>query len=184
MCHEAGVTVTSVPGACAAVTALIISGQETRRFVFEAFLPAEKKERREVLSRLKDEERTMVIYEAPHHLKKTLAELFEALGDRSVTIERELTKKHETLQKTTLAEACAYYETNEPRGEYVLVIAGADHKEAVKAEQAMWQESMTIPEHVKYYEDAGMDRKEAMKAVAKDRGISKRDVYRELIGGE
>lgn len=181
MCIDAGIPVTAVPGACAAVNALVISGQETRRFVFEAFLPSEKKERREVLAQLKDEERTMVLYEAPHHLKKTLGELYETLGDRSLTLLRELTKKHETVLKTTLSEACAYYEANEPRGEYVLVIAGADHKEAVKAEQAMWQESMTIPEHVRYYESTGMDRKEALKAVAKDRGISKRDVYKEMI---
>ena len=181
MALEAGVTVTSVPGACAAITALIISGQETRRFVFEAFLPSEKKERREVLARLKDEERTMILYEAPHHLKKTLEELLETLGDRSLTIERELTKKHETIWQTTLSEAISRYETEEPRGEYVLVLHGADHDAAVMAERSMWTESMTIPEHVRYYEGKGMDRKEALKAVAKDRGIFKRDVYREMI---
>lgn len=180
MCQEAGVTVTSLPGACACVTALTISGLPTRRFCFEAFLPTDKKERKAVLEELVDETRTTIIYEAPHRLKKTLAELLEALGDRRLTVCRELTKKHETAFATTLSDAIAFYEQQEPKGECVLVLEGRSRESLVEEKQKSFQE-MTVPEHMKLYEDQGMDRKEAMKQVAKDRGVGKRDIYQALL---
>lgn len=180
MCQEAGVTVTSLPGACACVTALTISGLPTRRFCFEAFLPTDKKERKAVLEELVDETRTTIIYEAPHRLKKTLAELLEVLGDRRLTVCRELTKKHETAFATTLSDAIAFYEQQEPKGECVLVLEGRSRESLVEEKQKSFQE-MTIPEHMKLYEDQGMDRKEAMKQVAKDRGVGKRDIYQALL---
>lgn len=177
---EAGITVTSIPGACAAVNALIISGRPTRRFAFEAFLPADKKERRQILERLKDETRTMIIYEAPHRLLKTLAELLEVLGDRKLSLCKELTKRHENVFSTTLEQAISYYEENEPRGEYVLVIEGRTFAELEKESQEEFL-SITIEEHMEKYLSQGMDKKAAMKQVAKDRGISKRDVYQALL---
>lgn len=183
MCHEAGVTVTAVPGAAACVTALTISGLPTRRFAFEAFLPSDKKERREVLEELKDETRTIVIYEAPHRLVRTLEELLETLGDRQVSVCRELTKKHETVCQATLEEACAYYRAHEPRGECVLVIRGRSREELRRESQRKWEE-LSLEEHMRYYSDQGADRKEAMKRVAKDRGISKREVYQALLRTE
>lgn len=180
MCYEAGVAVTSLPGAAACVTALTLSGLSTRRFAFEAFLPAEKKERREVLAELVNETRTMILYEAPHRLVRTLRELLEVLGDRKVTICRELTKKHETAYAATLGEACAYYELNEPKGECVLVIEGKSRQDLRKEAIAGWEE-LTLEEHMAHYEEQGIDHKEAMKRVAKDRGIGKRDVYKMLL---
>lgn len=177
---EAGITVTSIPGACAAVNALIISGRPTRRFAFEAFLPADKKERRQILERLKDETRTMIIYEAPHRLLKTLAELLEVLGDRKLSLCKELTKRHENVFSTTLEQAISYYEENEPRGEYVLVIEGRTFAELEKESQEEFL-AITIEEHMEKYLSQGMDKKAAMKQVAKDRGISKRDVYQALL---
>ena len=183
MCHEAGVTVTAVPGAAACVTALTISGLPTRRFAFEAFLPSDKKERREVLEELKDETRTIVIYEAPHRFVRTLEELLETLGDRQVSVCRELTKKHEAVCQATLEEACAYYRAHEPRGECVLVIRGRSREELRRESQRKWEE-LSLEEHMRYYTDQGADRKEAMKRVAKDRGISKREVYQALLRTE
>ncbi len=184
MCYEAGVPVTVLPGACAGVTALVLSGQPTRRFVFEAFLPSDKKERAEVLERLRDETRTMVIYEAPHRLVKTLAELAGYLGwERRLTVVRELTKKHETAWQTTFARAVETYREEAPRGECVLVIAGRDPREIIAEARQEW-EKMPLAEHMANYEAQGMDRKEAMKAVARDRGIGKRDVYRMLMEEE
>ena len=180
MCRDAGVPVTALPGACACVTALVISGQSTRRFCFEAFLPTDKKERKAVLEELKDETRTTVIYEAPHRLQKTLKELLEHLGNRNLTICRELTKKHETGQEFSLEQAIAYYEQNEPRGEYVLVLQGCSRQEKEKEAQDAWKE-MSLQEHMKVYEDQGLDRKEAMKRVAKDRGVGKREIYQALL---
>lgn len=177
---ERGIPVTSLPGAAACITALTMSGQSTRRFAFEAFLPREKKERREILEALRKETRTILLYEAPHHLIKTLSELLEVLGDRDVSVCRELTKKYEEVRKSTLSDVLNYYKDNEPRGEYVLVIAGKDRKELLAERSEAFQE-LTIAEHVARYEAQGMDRKEAMKAVAKDRGIGKRDVYQALI---
>ena len=182
-CLEAGVTVTSLPGAAACVNALILSGLPTRRFCFEAFLPPDKKERARILSELKEETRTMVLYEAPHHLKGTLSELYGVLGDRRITLCRELTKVHETIFATTLREAMEYYEGNEPRGEYVLVIEGRSAEEVRREEQMSWQE-MTVPEHMDYYLTQGVDKKEAMRRVAKDRGVSRREIYKELLDKE
>ena len=183
LCYEAGITVTSLPGACACVTALTISGLPTRRFCFEAFLPMEKKERQQVLEELKTETRTTILYEAPHRLQKTLAELAEVLGNRRVTVCRELTKKHETAFVTTLAEAAAYYEVNEARGECVIVMEGRSRAEMIQEEQRQW-ESMTVMEHVAFYTDQGIDRKEAMKRAGKDRGVSKREIYAKLLEEE
>jgi len=180
MCQEAGISVTVVPGACAAVAALTLSGLPTGRFAFEAFLPPDKKKRRLVLESLVSEPRTLVIYEAPHRLLRTLRELNDQIGDRSLAVCRELTKKHETVFTTTLAEAVAYYEEHEPRGECVLVIAGKSYDELRQEAINEWVE-MTILEHMAYYLQQGSEKKEAMKQVARDRGISKRDVYRELL---
>ena len=175
--------VTSLPGPAACITALTMSGLPTRRFCFEAFLPAEKADRAErarILEELARETRTIVLYEAPHHLKKTLEDLYGALGDRKISFCRELTKLHETVMQTTLGEALQYYRENEPRGEYVLVIAGKSIEEVRQEAAAVW-ESMNIPEHMEYYLQQGTEKKEAMKRVAKDRGISKREVYAALL---
>ncbi len=179
-CMEAGIPVTSLPGSCACITALTLSGLPTRRFCFEGFLPADKKERKYILEELKNETRTIILYEAPHHLKKTLKQLYEELGERRVTLCRELTKKFETVFPTTLEEALCFYEENEPRGEYVIVLEGISRRHLQKEKQQMW-ESLTIEEHMQKYESQGMEKKEAMKKVAADRGISKRDVYQVLL---
>lgn len=181
ICYEEGIPVTSLPGAAACITALTMSGLPTRRFAFEAFLPKDKKEHQAVLEELKTETRTIIIYEAPHHLVRTLQELHDALGgDRRLTICRELTKRHEEKLQMTLADSLSYYEVNEPRGEYVLIIAGRSREEMKKEEQAGW-EALSLEEHMAYYESQGIDRKEAMKRVAKDRGVSKRDIYQALL---
>lgn len=178
--YEAGIEVTSLPGACACITALTLSGLPTRRFCFEAFLPSEKKEHQEILEELKTETRTVILYEAPHRLVKTLKELLETLGERRVTLCRELTKRHETAFVTTLSEAVSHYESQEPKGECVIVMEGRDR---LSMKQEAWQswETMDITEHMALYENQGMTQKEAMKAVAKDRGIGKRDVYRMVL---
>ena len=183
MCRDAGVPVTAVPGACACVTALVISGRPTRRFCFEAFLPTDKKERRAVLEELKTETRTSIIYEAPHRLVKTLQELLNELGDRKITVCKELTKKHETGFETTLKEAVPYYEQNEPRGEYVLVLEGCSRQQMEQEAQDAWKE-MSLGDHMKLYEEQGMNRKDAMKQVAKDRGVGKREIYQALLEEE
>lgn len=181
ICYEEGIPVTSLPGAAACITALTMSGLPTRRFAFEAFLPKDKKEHQAVLEELKTETRTIIIYEAPHHLVRTLQELHDTLGgDRRLTICRELTKRHEEKLQMTLADSLSYYEVNEPRGEYVLIIAGRSRKEMKKEEQAGW-EALSLEEHMAHYESQGIDRKEAMKRVAKDRGVSKRDIYQALL---
>ena len=179
-CQEAGITVTSLPGPAACITALTLSGLSTRRFCFEGFLSSDKKERKAVLEDLKEESRTMILYEAPHHLKGTLKELYGVLGNRRITLCRELTKKFETVFLTTLEDALEYYESNDPRGEYVLVLEGKSHQQKEEEKQASFSE-MSIEDHMKIYEDKGVDRKEAMKLVAKERGISKRDVYNYLL---
>lgn len=180
ICYEEGIEVTSLPGPAACITALTMSGLPTRRFAFEAFLPRDKKERSRVLNELQDETRTIIIYEAPHHLVKTLKELYEALGDRTLSICRELTKRYEEKKMMTIAESLAYYEENEPRGEYVLVIGGKSFEE-IRREEMEGFESIPLAEHMELYLKQGFDRKEAMKLVAKDRGISKRDVYQALL---
>ena len=179
-CYEAGIEVTSLPGAAACITALTLSGLSTRRFAFEAFLPNAKQAQAAILEELKTETRTIIIYEAPHRLKKTIAELFSALGNRRMTVVKELTKLHENVFLTSFLEALAYYEENEPRGEFVLVIEGKKIKELKKEKEASFNE-MDINEHMKLYMDKGMDKKEAMKAVAVDRGIPKREVYKMLL---
>ena len=179
-CYEAGVEVTSLPGAAACITALTLSGLSTRRFAFEAFLPNDKKEKAAILEELKTETRTIIIYEAPHRLKKTISELYVALGNRRMTAVKELTKLHENIFVTNFEEALACYEENEPRGEYVLVIEGKKIEELKREKEASYQE-MDINEHMKLYMDKGMDKKEAMKAVAVDRGIPKREVYKMLL---
>lgn len=183
LCHAAGVTVTIVPGACAMASALVISGLPTRRFAFEAFLPSDKRERRETMEELKNETRTIIIYEAPHHLRKTLSELSDCLGNRNISIVRELTKKHETVYRTDLAGAIEYYDINEPRGEYVLVIEGKSRRE-IKADEAAEWSGLDILDHMKLYTDKGLDKKAAMKAVASDRGLGKRDVYAMILEAE
>ncbi len=179
-CYEAGIEVTSLPGAAACITALTMSGQKTRRFVFEAFLPKDKKEKQQVLESLKNEVRTTIIYEAPHRLVKTLKELEKTIGNRPLTICRELTKKYEEAFQTTISEAIEYYDSREPKGEYVLVIAGKPMEEIQAEKREQW-ELMTIEEHVQFYMNQDIDKKTAMKIVAKDRGVSKRDIYNELI---
>ena len=180
MCQEAGITVTALPGAVACITALTISGLATRRFAFEAFLPTDKKERQAILEELKGETRTMILYEAPHRLTRTLKVLYEALGNRRLSVCRELTKKHETVFATTIEDALDYYESREPKGECVMVIEGKSREEIRAEEKAQWEE-MDIEAHMEYYLERGMDKKEAMKQVAKDRGVSKRDIYQALL---
>lgn len=181
-CIEAGVNVTSLPGPAACITALTLSGLPTRRFAFEAFLPAQKKERRRILEELTRETRTIIIYEAPHHLQGTLKDLESVLGsDRALAVVKELTKIHETRMNTTLANAAQYFEANPPKGEYVLVIEGKSPREIEEEQMKMW-EKMSIAEHVEFYTGQGLDKKEAMKAVAKDRGVAKSVVYREMLG--
>ena len=182
MCQQNGITVTSLPGPAACITALTLSGLSTRRFCFEGFLPSDKREKREILEELSKESRTMILYEAPHHLVRTLEELQTALGDRKITLCRELTKRFETVMPTTISGALAYYQEEEPRGEYVLVVEGKSLKEKRQEAIASW-ESMSIEEHMAYYENQGMDPKSAMKAVAKDRGVGKREIYQYLHGG-
>ena len=180
LCQKEGIRVTSLPGAAACITALTLSGLSTRRFCFEGFLPTEKKEKTEILEMLKEETRTMILYEAPHHLIRTLRELYGVLGNRKITICRELTKKFETVLSTTFEEALALYEEEEPRGEYVLVIEGKSLLQKRKEKQEGFLE-LAIEEHMKRYEEAGMNRKEAMKLVAKDRGVSKREIYQYML---
>ncbi len=180
ICQKAGISITSLPGAAACITALTMSGLPTRRFAFEAFLPKDKKERTRILSSLEQETRTIILYEAPHHLKKTLEELLKALGDRKITLCRELTKKYETAFPTTISGAISYYEGQEPRGEFVLVIQGKDQQQLIREQQQSW-ETLSLEEHMQHYENQGIPRKEAMKQVAKDRGISKREVYGKLL---
>ncbi len=180
LCQKEGIRVTSLPGAAACITALTLSGLSTRRFCFEGFLPTEKKEKTEILEMLKEETRTMILYEAPHHLIRTLRELYGVLGNRKITICRELTKKFETVLSTTFEEALALYEEEEPRGEYVLVIEGKSLLQKRKEKQEGFLE-LAIEEHMKRYEEAGMARKEAMKMVAKDRGVSKREIYQYML---
>lgn len=182
ICYEADVEVTSLPGAAACIMALTLSGLKNRRFCFEAFLPAEKKEKQEILQELVNETRTIIIYEAPHRLLRTLRELKEQLGNRRVTVCRELTKRYETAFLTTFEKAIAHYEIQEPKGECVLVIEGKDRQEIKLEKQRVW-EKLSLEEHMEHYLSQGIERKEAMKSVAKDRGISKRDVYQSLLSG-
>lgn len=183
MCYDAGIEVTSLPGPAACITALTLSGLPTRRFAFEAFLPMDKKERRAVLEELVNETRTIILYEAPHKLVRTLEDLLETLGNRRMTLCRELTKKHETAFRTTIQDLITYYSTEKPLGECVLVIEGRSRQEIEEEEQASW-EKISVEEHMEIYESKGVSHKEAMKLVAKDRGVTKRDIYQYLINRE
>ena len=180
--YKEGLEVTVVPGASAVVSALAISGISSRRFAFEGFLPADKNEKKEILTELSQESRTLILYEAPHRLLKTLKELFEYMGDRNIAIVREITKLHEEVLRGNLADIIADYESEKIaiRGEYVLVIEGKSLLEKREERQKSFEE-ISIREHYEKYIAEGMDKKEAMKAVAKDRGIQKRDVYKELL---
>lgn len=180
LCYEAGIPVISLPGASACVTALTVSGLATRRFAFEAFLPRDKKKRGIVLEELKTETRTIIIYEAPHHLLHTLEELYQTLGNRRVSVCRELTKKYEEVLRSTIADVTSFYKNEQPRGEYVIVIEGKSHMDIEKESREGWME-MNLREHMNLYESEGFSKKEAMKMVAKDRGISKRDIYQQLL---
>ena len=180
MCLEAGIPVSSVPGPAACIKALTMSGLSTRRFAFEAFLPSDKKEKQAVLEELKTETRTIVLYEAPHRLLRTLQELYDTLGERRITVCRELTKKHETAFQTTLNGAIDWYSANEPRGECVLVLEGKSRESIEKEKQESWQK-ISIEEHMESYENQGISRKEAMKLVAADRGTTKREIYQYLL---
>lgn len=183
ICYEEGIEVTSLPGASACVTALTMSGLATRRFCFEAFLPSDKKQKQEILEELKTETRTIIIYEAPHRLVRTLEEVKETLGDRRITICRELTKKHETCFRTTLEEALVFYREHEPKGECVILLEGRSRQEMKEEKQEEWKE-LSVRAHVDYYLNQGMEKKEAMKQAAKDRGVSKREIYQELLQDE
>lgn len=180
MCHKAGITVTSLPGPCALITALTLSGISARRFIFEGFLPADKGERKEVLDSVRNETRTMIFYEAPHHLKNTLKELYEAVGDTQAAVCRELTKKFEEVMRMPLPEVIDFYESHEPKGEYVIILAGKSRESLERASQEDFL-SMDLLEHMAVYEKQGYDKKEAMKLVAKDRGLSKREIYAQLL---
>lgn len=179
MCQEQSITVTSLPGPAACITALTLSGLSTRRFCFEGFLPADKKDKAAVLRELAQESRTIVLYEAPHHLTRTLEELYQTLGQRRMTLCRELTKKFETVMPTTLEEALERYRSEEPRGEYVLVLEGKSLEQKRREDIAAW-ENMSVEEHMEHYLQQGLDHKSAMKQVAKDRGVGKRDIYQQL----
>lgn len=179
MCREAGIIVTALPGAAACVMALTISGLPTRRFAFEAFLPTDKKERQAVLEEMQSETRTIVLYEAPHRLVRTLEVLLDSLGNRRVSTCRELTKKHETVYAATTEEALLYYREHEPKGECVIVVEGKSREQIRALERARWEE-MSVEEHMEHYLEKGMDRKEAMKQVARDLGVGKREIYQKL----
>ncbi len=183
MCRKEGIPVTAVPGPAACVTALTLSGLSSRRFAFEGFLPTDNQERQRILRELKDETRTIVLYEAPHRLVKTLEILLDTLGNRQMSVCRELTKVHEDVFSTDLAGALVFYQEQEPRGEYVLVIAGKSREELAAEERESWAD-LTVKEHMNYYESQGMEHKEAMRRVAKDRGVSRRDIYQELLGAQ
>ncbi len=182
-CYENGITVTSAPGPTALTTALALSGLKVGKFIFEGFLPQGKKERVEILQKHTAESRTVIFYEAPHHLKKTLVDMYEVLGERKVALVREITKRFEQTQRGELSAMLAYFETNEPKGEYVIIIEGIDEKELKEQEISSWQ-SLGLQEHMEIYLRKGQDKKTAMKSVAKDRGLSKSDIYKSLLGLE
>lgn len=179
-CYEAEIAVTSLPGPAACITALTISGLSTRRFCFEAFLPSDKKEKAVILDLLKNETRTIILYEAPHRLIRTLEELYKVLGDRKIALCKELTKKFERVNRSMISELLEFYQDQEPKGEFVLVIEGKSFDQIEEEKRTEW-ESYTIEEHLSTYLEQGIDKKEAMKQVAKDRGITKRDVYQALL---
>ena len=177
LCYKENIPVTSLPGAVAGITGLILSGLSTKRFAFEGFLPSDNKKKKEILKFLSDETRTILLYEAPHRLRQTLKELSSVIDvKRKMTLARELTKKHEEIFRTTLGQAIDYYQEQEPRGEYVILIEGKSLERLQKEEQQTWN-TWSILEHMQFYLDQGISVKEAMKRVAKDRGVPKREVY-------
>ena len=178
LCAEKNIRVTFVPGACAAIAALALSGLFTGRFAFEGFVSGAKGERKKRLTELKDEERTLIFYEAPHHLVNTLDDFYEAFGNRKIALCRELTKLNEEITRTTLAEAVEYYKKNAPRGEYVLVVEGG------KKEKDDFWVSLTPLQHVQFYMDSGMDKNTAIKTVAKERGVQKNEIYKEVVNNK
>lgn len=178
MCIEAEIDVVPVPGAVAGINALISSGFSTQRFTFEGFLTVNKRGRTEHLKSLSQEQRTMIFYEAPHKLLSTLRDMLEILGDRRIALCREITKIHEEFVRTTISDAINKYEENPPRGEFVIVIEGKRSEEIEAEREAIWQK-MSVSEHVEMYINQGIDEKEALKKTAKDRGVSKRDIYNE-----
>ncbi len=180
LCYEENVPVTVVPGATAVVTAVVLSGIGSRSYCFEGFLPNNKKQRRDILKRLQKESRTIVLYEAPHHLKATLLELYEVLGNREIAVVKELTKKYENVNKGTFEEIIQYYNENEPKGEFVIVIKGMELNEIIEEEKLSFN-NISIEEHFKMYVDKGLDDKSAIKQVAKDRGVGKREIYSHIM---
>ncbi len=178
LCYENNINVTVLPGATASITSLILSGIKTRSYCFEGFLPSNKKAKKDVLKRLENDTRTYIIYEAPHHLLQTLKEIYDKVGDRNIAIVKEITKKYENVFKATLEDAIKYFENNKPKGEYVIVLEGAseDKINDIKKEEI----DMPIKEHVEKYVSMGFEIKDAMKKVAKDRGVSKRDIYNQI----
>jgi 16S rRNA (cytidine1402-2'-O)-methyltransferase len=179
LCIEEGIEVEAVPGVTASITALVLSGFSTGKFVFEGFLPREGRDRKDAMEYLKSETRTVILYESPHRIKETLKDLCNALGDRKAAVCRELTKKFEEIIRMGLKDASTYYDANEPRGEYVIVLEGRDKEELMEEERKSW-DKMTIDEHVNLYIAQGFNRMDAMKKAAKDRGIQKRDIYKLL----
>ncbi|WP_058487033.1 16S rRNA (cytidine(1402)-2'-O)-methyltransferase [Defluviitalea phaphyphila] len=177
LAHKNNIKVTPIPGAVAAISGLIVSGISTDRFVFEGFLPTDTKKKKERLEKLSKEERTIILYEAPHRIFKTLEALYKTLGNRKISIIREITKQYEEIKLFTLEESIKYYEKNSPKGEFVLVIEGISDEEINKINEKKW-EHIKIDEHFKLYLEKGMNKKDAMKQVAKDRGITKREVYK------
>lgn len=179
LCIENDITVTSVPGPVAGITALILSGLPTGRYAFEGFLSVNKRHRREHLNSVKDDQRTLIFYEAPHKLKTTLADMRQAFGgERRIALARELTKVHEEIIRTTLDGAVDYYNETAPRGEYVLVIEGASPSTEVSDDECFWKD-LSVTEHVDKYIADGMDSKAAIKTAADDRGVPKREIYNE-----
>ncbi|MBC7765707.1 MAG: 16S rRNA (cytidine(1402)-2'-O)-methyltransferase [Hyphomonadaceae bacterium] len=183
LCIKAGITVTALPGCVAFTTGLICSGMSTKRFCFEGFLSTTKKNRKAHLTQLLNDPRTLIFYEAPHKLTRTLTDLLEAFGDRPVVLARELTKKFEEIKHTTLSQAVAHYASHMPKGEFVIVLEGADMAQLADEQHAQW-EKLSIAAHIQSYVTAGLDQKAALKQVANDRGISKREVYQETIKGK
>ncbi len=179
LCIQAGITIVPVPGAVAAVTALISSGLSTIKFVFEGFISTNRKNRIELFERLKNETRTMIFYEAPHKLQQTLEDMYKYWGDRKITLCHELTKIHEEFLRTTLSAAISIYKENPPKGEFVLVVEGKNEEELIEEEKASW-EKMSIKEHFDFHITQGLSEKDAIKQVAKDRGLRKQDVYKEI----
>ena len=181
--YEAGIKVTSLPGACALITALTISGLSTRRFCFEGFLPSKKRDRSKLLEILREETRTIILYEAPHRLKKTLKELHDSLGNRKIALVKELTKLHEEAFNTSLLQAIGFYHEKTPRGEFVLLIEGKSIEEIEEEKESQWKR-ISVQDHMEIYLSKGLNKKDSMKAVAKDRGKGKREVYRKLLEDE